>query len=224
MKPLNRILAASLFTFAALGSLQAADKDGVAMKNGKVMSVTDGQKTELTSDVTLSDGTKVTPGGNVTSADGKNWTLKDGEFIDMDGNFMTRLIKDGVIKKNGEVMKVTAGEKAALSAELVLADGTKVTPDSKVVSKEGKTWSLKDGDGILSDGRVLLDGSVLMKDGKPMVVADCMAKPLKDEISLNGIKVRPDGAVTKKDGGEATLNEGDVIQKDGTWLVGGRAE
>lgn len=224
MKSISTIVVAGIFSFATLGTLAAADKDGVVMKNGKMMTVKDGVKTDMSEDMTLKDGTKVTANGSVTSPDGETWMLKDGDFIDTDGTYMTRLVKDGVTMKDGKVMKITGGEKSEVSSELTLSDGTKVMSDGKVTSKDGKTWKLKNGDGILDDGRVLLEGSVIMKDGKPMVVADCMAKPLKKEVSLDGVKVRPDGAVTKKDGGTATLNEGDVIQRDGTWLEGGRAE
>ncbi len=222
MKPINSIFAAGLFTFTTLGPLQAAD--GVAMNDGKLMSVKDGVKTEVTGEITLTDGTRVTSTGGVTSADGKSWKLKDGDFIEMDRTILTQVVKDGVIRKDGKVMKIAAGVMSELSSEMTLSDGTKIMPDGKVVPRAGKTWELDNGDAILSDGRPLLEGSVIFMDGKPLLFEDCMAQPLMEEVSLDGVKVRPDGAVTKKDGGTATLNEGDVINKDGTWMPDRKAE
>lgn len=223
MKPINRLFASGIIVLATLTTLHAADKDGLAMKDGKIHTVKDGVKTEMTGETTLKDGTKVTSTGGVTSADGKTWTLKDGDFIDMDGTFMTHVVKDGVIKKDGKVMKITGGEKSELTSEMTLTGGSKVMPNGKVISAAGKEWELDDGDAVLGDGRALLEGSVIVMDGKPMLFKDCMAQPVKEEISLDGVKVRPDGAVTKKDGGTATLNEGDVIGPDGVWLAGTKA-
>jgi hypothetical protein len=224
MKTISRFLSSGIFAFATLTTLQAADKDGVAMKDGKMMTVKDGVKAEMTGDMVLKDGTKVTSNGTVTSSDGKTWTLKDGEFIDVDGTYMTQVVKDGVIRKDGKLMKVAGGKKTEQTTEMTLTGGSKVMPDGKVTSADGKVWELDDGDAILSDGRALLEGAIIFMDGKPLLFKDCMGQPIKEEISLDGVKVRPDGAVTKKDGGEATLNEGDVIGPDGTWLAGTKAE
>jgi len=217
MKAIQCILAAGLFSFAAITPLAA--KDGVVMKDGKLMSHKDGENTELMEDITLKDGTKVTRTGDVTSADGTTWKLQEGDKITDDGTFRTQVVKDGIIKKEGKIMTVRAGEKTELSAETTLSDGTKVMTDGSVISKEGKKWSLKDNDAILSDGRVLIEGSVIVKDGKPLLVKDCMGEPVKEEVSLDGTKVRPDLAVTKKDGGgETALKDGDIVKTDGTIL------
>jgi hypothetical protein len=217
MKTIKCILAAGLL--AAITPLAAADKDGVVMKNGKLMSYKDGENTEVMEDVTLADGTKVTRTGDVTSADGTTWKLQEGDKISDDGTFRAHVITDGILKKDGKIMTVRAGEKTELSSEATLGDGTKVMTDGTVISKEGKKWSLKDNDAVLSDGRVLLEGSIIVKDGKPLLVKNCMGEPIKNETSLDGSKVRPDLAVTKKDGGgETALKEGDIVKTDGTIL------
>lgn len=220
MKPISTFLASGLFAFASLATLQAGDKNGVAMKDGKMVAMKDGVKAEMTGDMTLKNGTKVTSTGTVTNSDGKTWTLKDGDFIDVDGTYKTNVIKDGVVRKDGKVMKISGGEKSELATEMAFPGGSKVMPDGKVISKDGKEWELDDGDAILGDGRALLEGAVIFMNGKPMLFKDCMAEPIMEEVSLDGVKVRPDGAVTKKDGGTASLNEGDVIGPDGVWLAG----
>jgi hypothetical protein len=219
MKAIQCIFAAGLFSFAAITPLAAADKDGVVMKDGKLMFHKDGENTEVMEDLTLNDGTKVTRAGDVTSADGTTWKLQEGDKITDEGTFQTHVLKDGIVKKDGKILSVRAGDKTELSAETTLGDGTKVMTDGSVIFKDGKKWSLKDNDAILSDGRVLLEGSIIVKDGKPLLVKDCMGEPIKKEVSLDGSKVRPDLAVTKKDGrGETALKEGDIVKTDGTIL------
>lgn len=59
--------------------------DHYMMKDGKLMSDKNGTKTDVTSDVTLSNGTTITPDGKVTWKNGKTQTLRNGEMIDMNG-------------------------------------------------------------------------------------------------------------------------------------------
>jgi len=55
------------------------------MKNGKLISDKNGTKTDVTNDVTLSNGTTITPDGKVTWKNGKTQTLQNGEVVDMNG-------------------------------------------------------------------------------------------------------------------------------------------
>jgi hypothetical protein len=55
------------------------------MKDGKLISDMNGTKTDVTNDVTLSNGTTITPDGKVTWKSGKTQTLTNGEMIDMNG-------------------------------------------------------------------------------------------------------------------------------------------
>lgn len=55
------------------------------MKDGKLMSDKNGTKTDVTNDVTLSNGTTITTDGKVTWKSGKTQTLQNGEMIDMNG-------------------------------------------------------------------------------------------------------------------------------------------
>lgn len=55
------------------------------MKDGKLMSDKNGTKTDITNDVTLSNGTTITTDGKVTWKNGKTQTLQNGEMIDMNG-------------------------------------------------------------------------------------------------------------------------------------------
>jgi hypothetical protein len=55
------------------------------MKDGKLMSDKNGTKTDVTNDVTLSNGTTITTDGKVTWKNGKTQTLENDEMIDMNG-------------------------------------------------------------------------------------------------------------------------------------------
>jgi len=78
------VLAASSFGVIA-GDMQA---DGMMMKDGKMMQMKAGTMTEMTQDITLSDGTMVMKNGEVMMKDGKKMTLKNGDMITMDGKMM----------------------------------------------------------------------------------------------------------------------------------------
>lgn len=59
------------------------------MKDGKLMSDKNGTKTDVTNEVTLSNGTTITPDGKVTWKNAKTQTLKNGEMVDMNGKIHT---------------------------------------------------------------------------------------------------------------------------------------
>jgi len=64
---------------------QQQQKDMYVFKNSKMWTVKNGNITAMTDDVTLSDGTVVKTTGEITK-NGKTEALKDGQYIDVDGN------------------------------------------------------------------------------------------------------------------------------------------
>lgn len=59
-------------------------RDGVAMKFGKMVRISNGKETPMTQAFSAK-GTKVSPDGTVTYADGKKEKLKEGYSINMEG-------------------------------------------------------------------------------------------------------------------------------------------
>jgi hypothetical protein len=59
--------------------------DGVIMKDGKLLMMKNGQTTQLTTDLTLDNGTVVKSDGTVQAKDGTTTTLKEGDYVAMDG-------------------------------------------------------------------------------------------------------------------------------------------
>jgi len=68
---------------------QKSDKDkhedGIVMKNGKLMIIKNGQKSNMTQQVSLSDGSTINTDGTITKRDGSTSKLSDGEYISMAG-------------------------------------------------------------------------------------------------------------------------------------------
>jgi surface antigen len=59
--------------------------DGVIMKDGKLLMMKNGQTTQLTTDLTLDNGAVVKADGTVQAKDGTTTTLKEGDYVAMDG-------------------------------------------------------------------------------------------------------------------------------------------
>jgi hypothetical protein len=81
------------------GKMDHKMKDCVMMKDGKMMVMKDGQKTEMTEDMTLTNGTTVMKDGSVKTSDGKTMTLKNGDWVDMDGKMGSKMSKDKMKSK-----------------------------------------------------------------------------------------------------------------------------
>jgi hypothetical protein len=61
-------------------------KDCVMMENGKMMVMKGGQSSDLTQDMTMSNGTVVMADGTVKMKNGKTMKLKNGDCVWMNGN------------------------------------------------------------------------------------------------------------------------------------------
>ena len=61
-------------------------KDVYVMKDSKMWQIKAGEKSEMTTDVTLVNGTIVMANGTVKKTDGQSVTLKNGQFVDLEGN------------------------------------------------------------------------------------------------------------------------------------------
>lgn len=66
----------------------AVTTDGFMLKDGKMVTVTNGKLTAMESDVTLPNGTVVMSTGYFMKKDGLKTELKEGELIDMNGKLV----------------------------------------------------------------------------------------------------------------------------------------
>ena len=69
--------------------VMAAEKDGVMMKDGKMVRFHDGKEVgRMDRETTMSNGTKVTMKGKLITKDGKEMQLQEGQMVMMDGKMM----------------------------------------------------------------------------------------------------------------------------------------
>lgn len=64
---------------------QGPKKDVYALKEGKVWEFKNGQKSEVTTNVTLTNGSTLKTDGTVVTSDGQSTTLKEGQYVDVNG-------------------------------------------------------------------------------------------------------------------------------------------
>jgi len=70
-------------------SVVAAEKDGIMMKDGKLMMMQGGKEVaRMDRETTLSDGTKVMMNGKMKRKDGKEMQLQEGQTVMLDGKMM----------------------------------------------------------------------------------------------------------------------------------------
>lgn len=81
---------------------KAAELNHIAMKDGKLWVMKDGQNMELKEEMTLMDGTRVNPNGSYTPQGGEPKMLKEGEAINWKGDVKDheKIMKD--IEKHKE--------------------------------------------------------------------------------------------------------------------------
>lgn len=60
-------------------------RNHMMMNDGKMMLVKESSRSELNQEMTLDNGTVITPSGMVKTKDGKTMQLRDGEKLDMNG-------------------------------------------------------------------------------------------------------------------------------------------
>jgi hypothetical protein len=78
---------------AKVVSTGASIKDGVTMKEGKVLMTQSGITNPVTQEAALVNGTKIKPDGTVTMADGTSTTLKEGDYLSLSGRLTTAAAK-----------------------------------------------------------------------------------------------------------------------------------
>jgi hypothetical protein len=67
----------------------AVEKDGVMMKNGKMVRVTEGKEIgRMDRETTMSNGTRVMMNGKMLMKDGKEIQLQEGQAVMLDGKLV----------------------------------------------------------------------------------------------------------------------------------------
>jgi len=135
---------------------------GLLMKGGKVLKMKeDGSGDELSDEISLANGAKVSKEGKILFVDGTHMTLPDGSLIQMDGQMQGNdpLMPDeeavkGFQMKDGKMMTVMKDEKtSAMANYMKLKSGIVVETDGTLVMKDSTRDQLKEGGMILVNGQ-----------------------------------------------------------------------
>jgi hypothetical protein len=126
--------------------------DYVAMKDGKVIVVRDGQTEALTESRTFPNKLSISPDGSCVYPDGSHAHLADGQLFQLDGTAIPT--KDTVTLKNGRVVVQKSGTLIPLlpAQTMGMNDGTRVQGDGTIVNRDGTITRLHEGQTVLVEG------------------------------------------------------------------------
>jgi hypothetical protein len=126
--------------------------DHVAMKEGKVLVVRDGQAEALAGPTLFPNNLNVNPDGSCVYPSGSRTRLMDGQLFRLDGTPIPS--KDTATVKNGRVVVQKEGSLIRLSSIQIMGmnDGTRVQGDGYVQRMDGTKTKLREGQTILIEG------------------------------------------------------------------------
>jgi len=126
--------------------------DYVALKDGKVVVVRDGQSETLTTPTMFPGNLKINPDGSCVYPDGSSARLVDGQMFRLDGTSIPA--KDTVTLKDGQVVVQKSGKLIPLGPSQIMGmnDGSRVRWDGTIVKPDGTTIQLQEGKTIFIDG------------------------------------------------------------------------
>jgi len=129
--------------------------DHVAMSEGKVVLVRDGDSQILTDSMTFPNGLNIGPDGTCAYPDGAHARLMDGQMFQLDGTPI--LSKDTISLKDGKVVVQKEGKLICLSpAETMgMNDGTSVRGDGLIQKRDGTQSRLVEGQTIVIPGALV---------------------------------------------------------------------
>ncbi|MGD0745963.1 MAG: DUF6799 domain-containing protein [Verrucomicrobiota bacterium] len=129
--------------------------DHVAMKEGHVIVVRDGQAVPLAESMTLSNHLGVAPDGACIYPDGSRSRLVDGQLFRLDG--VSIPAKDAVTLINGQVVVQKDGTLIHLKPVQVtgMDDGTTVRGNGFIQKRGGAPTPLREGQTVLIEGLII---------------------------------------------------------------------
>ena len=129
--------------------------DHITMKNGKLLVMQDGESRMLEADMAFPDGSKLLTDGTLRAPDGRLKRLIDGELLTLDGHVLptkdTITLQDGkvVVQKDGSLLRIPPNQ------SIMMNDGTKVLGTGTVLTPDGRTVTLAEGQIITVQGVAL---------------------------------------------------------------------
>lgn len=147
-------------SISADGTLQNANGtvspvfDHYLIKGNRVYVVKDGAAAApVTQNVVLPDQSVLSPDAMLRFANGRMQRLIDGYTLRLDGNVIPA--QDTITFKAGKVTVFKDGALIPVASSITMNDGTKVLANGTIISFDGKTRKLQDGETITVPGVVL---------------------------------------------------------------------
>jgi hypothetical protein len=153
--------------------VMAAEKDGIMMKDGKMVRFHDGKEIgRMDRETTMSNGVKVMMNGKMVMKDGKESQLQEGQMVMMDGKMkegdkdmkmegmgkassVVHAEKDGIKMQDGKMVRFHDGKEiSGMDRETTLHNVSKVTMKGKLRTKDGKEIQLQEGQMVMMDGKM----------------------------------------------------------------------
>jgi hypothetical protein len=221
------LLKASFLLVFCVTSLQAQvdpSIDSVTLKDKEIYYLRAGHWEPATNVIKLPFEVEVKTNGVFTVAGGRERKLADGQVIRKDGrlvnpNGAVQAVFDHVEMLGGTATVIRDGKPEPLTETMTFPNQLTISPDGSVVYPSGDRSRLADGQLFRLDGTsVPAKDAVTMKDGHVVVQRGGKLIPLGPTqiMGMNdGSKVQGDGLVTKMDGTESQLTEGQTILIDG---------
>lgn len=224
-----RILVFALL--AAVSGLRAAEvyrlDQYIQVDPNQVSLVQAGKPAPLDKDMPLPNGFIMHTNGTLELQRGVEKKLSPGQQLTVDGLFISKdgrflQVPDHYLISGGKPMLVQDGQARPVPGAITFKDGSKITPDGWLARPDGRRARLLDGHTIGLDGVSLPSQDfvmnrggriVLQKDGGLLTLDRSRVMAMSD-----GTKVRGDGRVTRTDGSEFVLNDGERINLPGVAL------
>jgi len=126
--------------------------DYVALKQGQVVVVRDGQSQTLTKTMTFANHLRISPDGSCIYPNGSSARLVDGQLFRLDGTSIPA--KDTATLENGRVVVQKSGKLITLKPSQIMGmnDGRRLRWDGTIVNRDGTTTQLHEGETVLIDG------------------------------------------------------------------------
>lgn len=192
--------------------------------SGKIeVRATEGTKI-LAEDVTLDDGSVLTPAGLITRKNGEEILLGELDSVGANGMLIPAGAgMDYIGPKYGRMWRVIDGRAVPMIKDTGLPSGSTVTTGGEVIAKDKTRAKLPEGQVIGMDGKIaagVIDvDQVAKRDGKIWITQGGETRRMVKQTTLDDeTRVQPDGRVLRPDGSNSVLVEGSVILANGEFL------
>lgn len=214
----------------AIGVLQSRVKQlsGYIRKDGKVLEISPNALKPIDGDKTILDSNKITPDGKYYfGKSGKFVQLRDNEVLTTTGEILIGADdlagqESYVIKRDAVVIKAVNNKMAIVDADYLFPNGMKVTPAGIVSTKEGLSFSLRNGEKLNSKGELFLNNEGLFneglvkKDGLVFLLKDGKVSQVNEEFTTDSVRVSSKGIITYGNKPEKfVMKDGDVVSLEG---------